>query len=243
MVEQIVFFALGFALCGLIGLALLPLVAARSRRLTLALMEQRLPMSFDEIDAERDALRAKFATENRALELAAQQARVDKAEFDAELGRRAVAEMRAKQALAETSAALATRDEELASALARAAGLDQHLAQARAAQAAGETQLEQIRRDLAQADAALDRANRENARLDDERAAAEARAQSLDDQLKAAEAFARATEAREAEREQRRGVDAESLSALRAAIDDLGLKIAHDGQIAASQEARNPTAH
>ena len=36
LVEQIVDFALGFVICGLIGLAFLPVVSARARRLTLA---------------------------------------------------------------------------------------------------------------------------------------------------------------------------------------------------------------
>lgn len=114
MVEQIVFFALGVALCGLLGLAFLPLVTARARRLTLALVEQRLPLSFDEIEAERDALRAKFATENRALEIEAEQARRQKAEIEIALGRRAVEELRLKEALAQKDVEILARDQQLA---------------------------------------------------------------------------------------------------------------------------------
>ena len=75
MVEQIVDFILGFVICGLIGLAFLPLVSRRARRLTLARIEARLPMTFDEIEAERDLLRARFAVELRALEIKAAQER------------------------------------------------------------------------------------------------------------------------------------------------------------------------
>ena len=70
--------------------------ARKAQRLAAGLVLPDIPAGIPillQIDTglDLDALRAKFATENRALELAAQQARVDKAEFDAELGRRAVA--------------------------------------------------------------------------------------------------------------------------------------------------------
>ncbi len=117
MVEQIVDFTLGFVICGLIGLALLPLVSARARRLTLARIEARLPMTFDEIEADRDLLRARFAVENRALELKAEEARNERAADAAELGRRAVAVARANEQLAQTSALLDERNAQLAKSL------------------------------------------------------------------------------------------------------------------------------
>ncbi|MCI4677839.1 hypothetical protein K9U39_13700 [Rhodoblastus acidophilus] len=117
MVEQIVDFALGFVICGLIGLAFLPLVSARARRLTLAKIEQRLPMTFDEIEADRDLLRARFAVENRSLEVRAAEARDGRAAEAAELGRRAVAVMRATERLNETTALLNDRNLQLAKSL------------------------------------------------------------------------------------------------------------------------------
>ena len=89
MVEQIVAFTLGFCICGLICLSLLPLVSARARRLPLAKIEERLPMTLDEIEADRDLLRANFAVEKRGLEIKAQAALDAKAADAAELGRRA----------------------------------------------------------------------------------------------------------------------------------------------------------
>ncbi len=106
MVEQIVDFILGFVICGLIGLAFLPLVSRRARRLTLARIEARLPMTFDEIEAERDLLRARFAVELRALEIKAEQARLAHAEDEAELGRRALATRQANEQWAQTAAML-----------------------------------------------------------------------------------------------------------------------------------------
>jgi chromosome segregation ATPase len=117
MVEQVVYFTLGFVICGLIGLAFLPLVSARARRLTLARIEARLPMTFDEIEAERDLLRARFAVEKRALEMDAEQARAERAASSAELGRRAVAVMRAQEHLQQTESLLRERDGQLAKSL------------------------------------------------------------------------------------------------------------------------------
>jgi chromosome segregation ATPase len=117
LVEQIVDFALGFVVCGLIGLAFLPVVSARARRLTLARIESKLPMTFDEIEAERDLLRARFAAENRALEIKAMEARDGKAADEAELGRRAVALMRTNEQLEQTSALLNDRNAQLAKSL------------------------------------------------------------------------------------------------------------------------------
>ena len=117
MVEQIVDFTLGFVICGLIGMAFLPLVSARARRLTLARIEARLPMTFDEIEAERDLLRARFAVEKRALELKAEEARADRAADSAELGRRAVALTRANEQLDQTNALLRDRNAQLAKSL------------------------------------------------------------------------------------------------------------------------------
>ncbi len=117
MVEQIVDFILGFVLCGLLGLAFLPLVSRRARRLTLARIEDRLPMTFDEIEAERDLLRARFAVENRALEIKAEEARREHAADAAELGRQAIAVTRANEQLEQTTALLNDRNAQLAKSL------------------------------------------------------------------------------------------------------------------------------
>ncbi|MCW2274655.1 hypothetical protein GJ654_11465 [Rhodoblastus acidophilus] len=114
MVEQLVAFALGFSICGLIGLAFLPLVSARARRLTLKGVEQQLPMTFDEMEAERDLLRARFAVERRELELVAERERQLRAADSAELGRRTADIVRVEEVLRTTQEQLRQREDALA---------------------------------------------------------------------------------------------------------------------------------
>lgn len=148
MVEHIVDFILGFVVCGLIGLAFLPMVSARARRLTLARIEDRLPMTFDEIEADRDLLRARFAVELRAMEAQVEDARTDRAGHEAELGRRAVAVTRAQQALAEMEARLRARDADLAEARDEARRLRAQADEARLSLAARQQELEEKSREI-----------------------------------------------------------------------------------------------
>jgi chromosome segregation ATPase len=117
LVEQIVDFTLGFVICGLIGLALLPMVSGRARRLTLSRIEARLPMTFDEIEAERDLLRARHAVGLRALEIKAEQERQAHAQDEAELGRRALAIRQTQEQWNATAARLKETEEKLAQSL------------------------------------------------------------------------------------------------------------------------------
>ncbi len=169
MVEQIVDFALGFVICGLIGLSFLPLVSGRARRLTLARMESRLPMTFDEIEAERDLLRARFAVENRALEVKAAEARDGKAGDDAELGRRAVAVMRLSEQLEQTTTMLNERNAQLADS--------------RAFGERTEATLKETRETLAQREADLTRLHGEFDRLAEEHRALDNRRRQLEAQF------------------------------------------------------------
>lgn len=117
MVEQLVAFALGFSICGLIALAFLPLVSARAQRLTLKRIEERLPMTLDEIEADRDLLRARFAVERRDIEIALERERLSRAGDSAELGRRATEIVRTQERLRATADQLDERDGQLARAL------------------------------------------------------------------------------------------------------------------------------
>ncbi len=149
MVEQIVDFILGFVICGLIGLAFLPLVSRRARRLTLARIEARLPMTFDEIEAERDLLRARFAVDLRALEIKAAQERLVHANDEAELGRRALAIRQANEQWAQTDALLNDTQAKLAQALDFGEKTLAELTNTREALAARTQELEQKNRDYA----------------------------------------------------------------------------------------------
>lgn len=114
MIEQIVYFVLGFVIAGLLGLLFLPIASRRAQRLALAQLEKHLPLNLDEIEADRDILRARFAVQNRELEVLAEEARSHRAADAAELGRRAVALARATEQWGKTSDALNERNAQLA---------------------------------------------------------------------------------------------------------------------------------
>ena len=62
-------FALGFLIAGLIALAFVPALWRRALRLTRRRLETQVPLSVEEILADRDHLRAEFAVEQRRLEI------------------------------------------------------------------------------------------------------------------------------------------------------------------------------
>ncbi|HEY8578608.1 MAG TPA: hypothetical protein VIL72_01885, partial [Beijerinckiaceae bacterium] len=70
MIEQLMIFALGFLSAGLLSLLFLPAFWRRAMRLSRRRLEMQMPLSMDEIVAERDQLRAEFAAERRRLEQA-----------------------------------------------------------------------------------------------------------------------------------------------------------------------------
>jgi chromosome segregation ATPase len=133
VIEQAMVFALGFLVAGFIALAATPAFWARAIRLSTRRLEMQLPLSFEEIQASRDLLRAEFAVECRRLEQKLEALNLVHAADMAELSRRAAiiagqeadllalsqkdsergAELGALQrALAETSAELAATAKE-----------------------------------------------------------------------------------------------------------------------------------
>jgi chromosome segregation ATPase len=89
VIEQIMIFALGFLFAGLAALAFAPAFWRRANRLTRRRLETQVPLSVQEILAERDQLRAEFAVEQRRVELRAAQTKLAHAADRSELGRRA----------------------------------------------------------------------------------------------------------------------------------------------------------
>ncbi|MDE2363967.1 MAG: hypothetical protein KGM42_14920 [Hyphomicrobiales bacterium] len=83
------YFALGLFVAGLVSLLLLPAISRRAMRLSRRRIEALLPLSMDEVTAERDLLRAEFAAERRRLEQKMEAQAADHAKDLAELGRRA----------------------------------------------------------------------------------------------------------------------------------------------------------
>ena len=81
-------FALGFFTAGLLALACLPAVWRRAVRLTSRRLRQLVPLSMDEIVAERDQLRAGFAIGQRQLEQKLEQVEAARSAALIEVGRR-----------------------------------------------------------------------------------------------------------------------------------------------------------
>ncbi len=90
VIEQVMVFALGFLLAGLVALAFAPVFWARAVRLSVRRLEMQLPLSMREILADRDQVRAESAIEQRRVELKAEALNVAHAANLAELGRQAM---------------------------------------------------------------------------------------------------------------------------------------------------------
>ena len=86
MVEQIMFFALGALCAGLVSIVVLPAFWRRAERLVRMELERQLPLSPAEIAAERDQLRAEFSIRQRNLEISAEQAKLERAQDQRQVG-------------------------------------------------------------------------------------------------------------------------------------------------------------
>jgi hypothetical protein len=68
MIESIIYFGIGFLFATLIGVTVIPLIHTRAVRLTIRRLEDSIPQSMAEVQADKDALRAEFAMSTRRLE-------------------------------------------------------------------------------------------------------------------------------------------------------------------------------
>ena len=124
--------ALGFLTASLLALLLLPAVWARAVRLSTRRLEMQLPLSMGEIIAERDQLRAEFATEARRIEQKAERLLEQRAGDMAEIGRQTASLVQAQGVVAglqseigELTGHLSTTRSELASTLTELAAAHQ----------------------------------------------------------------------------------------------------------------------
>ena len=116
-------FALGFLVAGLMALAFAPAFWRRALRLTRRRLETQVPLSVEEILADRDHLRAEFAVERRRLEIRVAEVVQAHGADRGELGRRTAEILALKQAVESHQEEVRGRAEALAKAEAEIAGL------------------------------------------------------------------------------------------------------------------------
>ncbi len=182
MIEQAIYFALGCIITALGALMFAPIFWSRALRLTRKRLQLQIPVSMQEIYAERDAMRAEFAVERLRVEQDLERVRAGKAADMAEIGRRSMDATR----LGDEMAAL--RDE-LWKARGELAGVQASLAEAQHDRDGRDAEITRLNGELARAGEQLPAATSTNAG-DAERlieaGAAQARAQVLEDELAAA---------------------------------------------------------
>src|SRR5690349_17942790 len=69
LIENIMYFALGLLVAGLLALVIMPAVWRRAVRLTKRRIEAATPITMAEFRADKDQLRAEFALSTRRLEM------------------------------------------------------------------------------------------------------------------------------------------------------------------------------
>ncbi|MFI0847301.1 hypothetical protein [Mesorhizobium sp. IMUNJ 23232] len=87
MIQSVLFFALGFLCAGFLALMVAPAIWRRAVRLTRKRIEASVPLSLDEIQADKDRLRAEFAMSTRRLEISVKEFRERASAQIVEIGR------------------------------------------------------------------------------------------------------------------------------------------------------------
>ena len=73
ILEAILYFVLGFLIAGLLALMISPAIWNRAVYLTKKKIENSVPLTLNEIQADKDQLRAEFAMSTRRLELSVEE--------------------------------------------------------------------------------------------------------------------------------------------------------------------------
>ena len=100
MIEQSIYFALGCVVTALCALMFAPIFWSRALRLSRQRLQLQIPLSMQEIYAERDGLRAEFAVERLRIEQELERVQSGKARDLAEIGRRSMESARLAEDLA-----------------------------------------------------------------------------------------------------------------------------------------------
>jgi chromosome segregation ATPase len=115
MIESMMYFTGGFFLAGVLALILVSFVHHRAVRLTQRRLEDALPISIAEIQAERDLQRADFAMQTRRLEMKIAQLDTQSATQQGDVARKAEAINRLKSELAQQATVVQERDAQIGS--------------------------------------------------------------------------------------------------------------------------------
>ena len=229
-------FALGFLLCGLLALLILPAFWRRAMRLSTRRLEMLMPLSMDEVFAQRDQLRAQAAVEQRRIEQKLEAMTRDRASQMSEIGRLAAIIARLESDIASLTAALDARDADLREAWAQLGGLHSDTldlaTRLREAQA-GEAALERLRQQFDTLRTAFDTLRIEKASMETLAASLQVQNHDLRQKIQALqlelEEKTRLQDREASERQEKR-----SRMQVEAAL------AAADHMIAAAQEARAP---
>ena len=87
MIQSILFFALGFLTAGFLALLIAPAAVRRAEALTRKRVEASVPLTLEEIQADKDRMRAEYAMSARRLEISAKSLREKNAAQVIEIGR------------------------------------------------------------------------------------------------------------------------------------------------------------
>lgn len=110
VIQSVLAFILGFLVAGLIAILIAPAFRRRAERLTRQRLEATLPMSLNEMQAERDRVRAEYAVAIRRVESDAKAQKSKANERLVEIARVAEQLKTAEQAGSDWSATVASRD-------------------------------------------------------------------------------------------------------------------------------------
>ena len=88
MIEAIMYLGIGFLFATLIAVSVIPLIHGRAVRLTTRRIENSIPQSMAEIQADKDLQRADFAVSTRRLEITIEQLKESNTSQRAEIGKK-----------------------------------------------------------------------------------------------------------------------------------------------------------
>lgn len=184
MIEQALVFALGFLVAGLVWLLLLPAFWRRALRLSRARVEQVLPLSLNEIEAEKDRLRAEHGVAVARLEKAVDEAGARLAAALAENGERLKAEAALIETLEQEHRRIAELQSELGARQVELQARDLQIADSREAQRLAEASIASLEAQRAslveKLDSAVEVAEARRRQLDEARVLAERSREALD---------------------------------------------------------------